>query len=117
MAAGFLPRVPASFFGIVLGLAGLANDWRAAHAAWSLPAGVGDALVVVATVAWLVIAVLYAGKWIVAAGVAKDEAAHTVNCCFIGLAGVATMLVAQGIAPWSRTAAVVLFAAGATFTL
>ncbi|MDC8012772.1 dicarboxylate transporter/tellurite-resistance protein TehA [Tahibacter soli] len=117
MAARSFPQVPASFFGIVLGLAGLANDWRAAHAAWSLPASVGDVLVVIAAVAWLAIGVLYAGKWIVAPAVAKEETGHVVQCCFIGLAGVATLLVAQGVAPWSRTAAVVLFMAGAAFTL
>lgn len=35
-------RVPASFFGIVLGIAALANAWRLAHVAWSLPAMIGE---------------------------------------------------------------------------
>ena len=38
-----LPLVPAAFFGIVLGLAGLANVWRAAHIAWGLPSMIGEA--------------------------------------------------------------------------
>jgi len=116
-ASHSLARVPASFFGIVLGLAGLANDWRAAHAVWALPAVIGEALVAVAALAWLLITVLYAYKWMAAPGIAKEEATHAVQCCFIGLAGVATMLVAQGILPYSRPVAIGLLLLGATFTI
>jgi len=35
------PIIPAAFFGIVLGLAGLGNAWRAAHRVWQAPAFVG----------------------------------------------------------------------------
>ena len=44
-----LPIVPASFFGIVLGFAGLGSAWRAAHRVWQLPSMIGEALLVVAT--------------------------------------------------------------------
>lgn len=111
-----LPRIPASFFGIVLGLAGLAADWRAAHAVWSLPAAVGEVLYAAAFVTWFVLAVLYALKWFVATSAAKEEAGHSVQCCFIGLAGVATMLIAQGALPYSRIVAVGIFVLGVSFT-
>jgi tellurite resistance protein len=91
--------VPASLFGVVLGLAGLSGAWRSAHAAWRLPAAVGDALFVLATGAWAVIAVLYTMKWIQSPATARAEAEHPVQCCFIGLAGVSTLLVAQGALP------------------
>lgn len=112
-----LPRIPASFFGIVLGLAGLAGDWRAAQAAWDLPAAIGEGLYVVAFAAWLVITVLFAAKWTIARPAANEEARHPVMCCFIGLAGVATMLIAQGALPHARPLAVMLLVAGALFTL
>jgi tellurite resistance protein len=112
-----LPLVPPSFFAIVLGLAGLANVWRAAHAVWSLPAQVGEVLYAVAAIAWLLIAILYARKWVVASAVAREEAENAIQCCFIGLAGVATLLVAQGALPYSRPVAVVLFLLGAAFTV
>ncbi|WP_279483772.1 dicarboxylate transporter/tellurite-resistance protein TehA [Aureimonas sp. SK2] len=112
-----IPRLPASFFGIVLGLAGLANAWRAAHAAWSLPAFVGETLTTLALFAWLVISALYATKWIIAPREARAEAEHAVQCCFIGLGGVATLLVAQGVLPYARPLALVLFVLGAAFTL
>lgn len=112
-----LPMVPPSFFGIVLGLAGLGGDWRLAHVAWGLPAVVGEALYLAAALSWLVIGVLYAMKWLRARTAAREEAAHAIQCCFIGLAGVATMLVAAGALPYSRPAAVVLYVIGALFTV
>lgn len=112
-----VPRVPASFFAMVLGLAGLANDWRAAHAVWALPAAIGEALYAIALLTWIAVAILYAFKWAIAPAVAKDEAGHAVQCCFIGLGGVATLLIAQGALPYSRMAAIALFLLGAAFTL
>ncbi|HEY4200574.1 MAG TPA: dicarboxylate transporter/tellurite-resistance protein TehA [Devosiaceae bacterium] len=112
-----LPRVPASFFSMVLGLAGLANDWRLAHAVWSLPAVIGEVLYAAAFLTWLLFAVLYALKWIAAPALAKEEASNAVQCCFIGLGGVATMLVAQGAIPYFRPLAIVVFVLGAAFTV
>jgi tellurite resistance protein len=112
-----LPRVPASFFGIVLGLAGLGGDWRVAHLAWSIPAVIGEVLYAAAALSWAVITLLYALKWISAQAAAREEATHAIQCCFIGLAGVATMLVAQGALPYSRPVASVLFVLGAVFTV
>lgn len=112
-----LPRVPASFFAMVLGLAGLASDWRGAHEVWALPAAIGEALYAVAFLTWLAVAILYALKWAAVPALAKEEAGHAVQCCFIGLGGVATLLIAQGALPYSRTAAVALFLLGAGFTV
>lgn len=112
-----LPIVPASFFGLVLGLVGLGNSWRAAHAIWGLPSAVGEGLMLAGGIVWAILVVLFAGKWLLARDLAKDEAAHPVQCCFIGLAGVATMLVAMALEPYARVVALAVFAAGATFTL
>ena len=112
-----LPLIPASFFGIVLGLAALANLWRVAHVLWGLPAAVGEALFAIAAAAWVMIATLYGAKWIIAPLLARAESEHAVQCCFIGLGGVATLLIAQGALPYSRTGAILLFALGGIFTL
>ncbi|MDB5448674.1 MAG: dicarboxylate transporter/tellurite-resistance protein TehA, partial [Phenylobacterium sp.] len=79
------PAVPASFFGMVLGLAGLSTAWRAAHEAWKLPAVIGEALAVAAVVVWVIVLALYALKWLVVRDAAVREAADPVQCCFIGL--------------------------------
>lgn len=110
-------HVPVAFFGIVLGLGGLANCWRAAHAVWRLPAAFGEVLFACAALVWATVTTLYARKWIVAPDQAREEADHPVQCCFIGLAGVATLLIAQGALPHSRALALLLFLAGATFAL
>lgn len=107
-----VPDIPASFFGIVVGLAGLANDWRAGHKAWGLPAIVGEGLFVLAGAVWAIMMVLYAVKAIVTPASVRDEALHPVQCCFIALIGVATLLMALGILPYSRPLAILLYAAG-----
>jgi tellurite resistance protein len=109
--------VPASFFGIVLGLAGLANAWRAAHAIWNLPSAVGDTLALLVVIIWAALVVLYCLKWLTARDDASREVAHPVQCCFVGLIGVATMLAAGGMVPYLRTASEAVFVAGAAFTL
>jgi tellurite resistance protein len=56
-------------------------------------------------------------KWFTAREAALAEAAHPVQCCFVGLAGVAAMLVAGGLLPYARAPALGLFLAGCVFTL
>jgi tellurite resistance protein len=109
--------VPASFFGIVLGLAGLGGTWRAAARVWQLPPVIGEALMLVAGIVWAIMLVLYAAKWIYAREEALRELEHPVQCCFVGLIGVATLLISIAVLPHSRLAAEILFAAGASFTL
>jgi tellurite resistance protein len=112
-----LPVIPASYFGIVLGLGGLANSWRVAHIAWGAPTGIGEGLFGVAGAAWLVVTALYIWKWIGAFELALAEASDPVHCCFIGLGGVATLVMAQGALPYARRVAVVLFIIGAAYTI
>jgi tellurite resistance protein len=107
-----LARVPASLFSMVLGLAGLGAAWRRAHHVWGLPAIVGEAVMLAATLVWLVVLVLYAAKWLLARGAALEEARHPVQSCFLGLGGVATMLVAGAVLPYSRALAEIIFMAG-----
>jgi tellurite resistance protein len=101
---------------MVLGLVGLGSGWRLAHRLWGLPAFVGDVVLVLGILVWAVLVVLYAAKWVLARDAALAEMAHPVQCCFAGLAGVATMLVAAALLPLSHAIAVPLFAIGAVVT-
>ncbi len=109
--------IPASYFGIVLGLAGLGGAWRAAHQLWGLPALIGEALMAVGSLVWAVLMALYVQKWIVRRDDAIAETKNAIQCCFIGLVGVATLLIAGASLPYSRPLAFGLFALGALYTV
>src|SRR2546428_4964372 len=71
----------------------------------------------VAGIVWALMLALYAAKWIYAREEALRELEHPVQCCFVGLVGVATMLISIAALPYSRLAAQIAFAVGASFTL
>ncbi|WP_156474434.1 dicarboxylate transporter/tellurite-resistance protein TehA [Gluconobacter albidus] len=111
------PLIPVSFFSMVLGLAGLGNSWRVAHRIWGLPSSVGESINAIAAALWAILLILYISKWLFGRRSALDEFRHPIDCSFVGLIGVATMLVAGIAVPYSRAAALILFATGALFTL
>jgi tellurite resistance protein len=105
--------IPASFFGMILGLVGLGNCWRVAAKIWHLPAWIGESIMLIAIAVWLMLLLLYISKWLWAREDALAEFEHPILCCFIGLVPVSTVLVAIAIAPYSHTIAMVLFMVGA----
>ena len=105
--------IPASFFGIILGLVGLGNCWRVAAKIWQLPTWIGEIIMLIAISVWLILLLLYMGKWLWAREEALAEFRHPILCCFMGLVPVSTLLVALAIAPYSHPIAVALFAIGA----
>ena len=105
--------IPASFFGIVLGLVGLGDCWRAASRAWGLPHTMDKLVMACAFGVWLLLLVLYVGKWVWAREEALAELRHPVQSCFVGLVGVATLLAAVAIAPQAKSLALTLFVVGA----
>src|SRR5713226_1549241 len=109
--------VPASFFGMILGLAGLGGDWRVAARIWSLPAWIGEIVMLVAVVVWAVLVLLYVAKWFSHREQALAELNHPIQCCFIGLFPVSTLLVALAVQPYAQLVAIALFFAGAVGTL
>jgi tellurite resistance protein len=108
-----IARLPASFFGIVLGIAGLGLAWRGATRVWGMPSQISEVLLSCAAIIWLVLLILYVLKWLLHRQAALTEARHPIQCCFISLVGIATMLIALAVAPYSGVAALVLFVAGA----
>jgi tellurite resistance protein len=100
--------VPASFFGIVLGISGLGGCWRAASRLWNAPGVIGETLLGIAAVIWAVLLALYIAKWIWRRSEALAEFNHPVQCCFIALVFISTMLMGLAVLPYSRTLAVTL---------
>lgn len=89
--------VPASFFGMILGLVGLGSCWRVAVKLWHLPAWIGESIMLIGVTVWFVLLMLYVSKWLWAREDALAEFEHPVVCCFIGLVPVSTVLVATAI--------------------
>ena len=106
-------NIPVSFFGMILGLVGLGNCWRVATKIWHLPSWIGEMIMLIAVVVWLVLILAYIGKWLWVRADALAEFSHPILCCFVGLVPVSTVLVALAIDPYSREIAVGLFAVGA----
>lgn len=107
-----MPMIPASFFGIVLGLVGLGDCWRAAHLAWGTSEAISTTIMIVAAVVWVVLLVLYVAKWVVRSDLALAEFHHPVQSCSIALLGVSTLLMAYLIDGRSHALAVILLGVG-----
>jgi tellurite resistance protein len=105
--------IPASFFGMVLGLAGLGSAWRAAATLWGLPADIGEGIMAVTVCVWAVLVLAYAIKWWRNREEALAEAHHAIQCCFIGLLPAATSLVGLALAPHAHWLAVAAWMVGA----
>ncbi|MFF4653832.1 TDT family transporter [Streptomyces sp. NPDC001380] len=98
-------RVPLNFFGIPLGLAGLAGSWlTAAHEGYA-PVWVGRALIAVAAAVWCVTTAAYARYALSVRGAFRADVLDGVAGPFGSLAVITPMLLAaQGIAPFAPDA-------------
>jgi len=106
------PIVPATFFGMVLGLGGLGNGWRAAARVWGAPASIGEILSLVAALVWLVWMILYILKWATSRDEALAEFRHPIQAFFTALVPVATLIASVAVAPYLPAVAWTMFAFG-----
>ncbi len=106
------PVVPATFFGMVLGLGGLGNGWRAAARVWGIPAFIGEALSLAAALVWLVWMALYVLKWASSREEALAEFRHPIQAFFIALVPVATLIASIAVVPYLPGIAWTMFGLG-----
>lgn len=109
-----LPLIPASFFGIVLGLVGLGSAWRAAVSLWTLPAAIAETMMVFGASVWALLVTLYGLKWLFHPDEALAEINHPVQCCFVSLVPATTTLMGLVVAPHMPTIALILWITGTT---
>jgi len=98
-------RVPASYFGMVLGLAGLGQAWRLASKQWVLPEIAGEFILAVAALVWIILAIGYSWQAIRHFEVVKAEFLHPVQGGTPALVAVSTLLIAMAVLPYSVTVA------------
>jgi tellurite resistance protein len=109
--------VPASLFAIPLGLVALGLAWQTASSIWSVPNWVSDALIWTGTTLWAFLLIAYLAKWLLRRADAKAELQHPVQSCFIGLAGVVSLLASTGLSTEQRALSQGLFGFGTAWTL
>lgn len=97
--------IPAAYFGMILGLAGLGQAWRAAARLWGLPAAIGEAVLLVAGLVWALLLALYLRKAIGQAEAVRQEFLHPVQGGTPALLAIATLLIAMAAAPHAPTLA------------
>jgi tellurite resistance protein len=111
-AAAAAVRVPASFFSIVLGLAGLGTAWRAAARAYGVSDWLADALLAVSAALFLGILVAQVLR-AVRAGALRAELEHPISGSLAALGPASLLLLAAGVAAHQRDVALALFWIGA----
>ncbi len=110
-------RIPASFFGMVLGLSGLGQAWRIAAHLWQLPAQIGEGLLLLAGFVWAVLLLGYLAQVIRHFALVKAEFLHPVQGSTPALLGASTLLIVLAVLPYSLTAAWLLTIAGISWHL
>ena len=76
--------VPASFFGMILGIVGLGSVWRTAAHLWGTPRWVGEMIMLIAVATWALLLLAYTGKWIWSRSQALAEFRHRSNAASSG---------------------------------
>jgi tellurite resistance protein len=109
--------LPASFFGMVLGLSGMGQAWRVAVPLWGMPKWIGESLLLFSALVWLVLLVLYVIQAVQNPKLVRGEFQHPVQGSTPALLAVATLLIALAVLPYSRVLAYILTAAGISWHL
>ncbi len=98
-------RVPATFFGMVLGLCGLGNGWRAVARLGLAPASIGEVLSLCGVAVWATWLVFYTARWLHDRERVLSEVRDPTASFFASLVPVATMIASVGLAPhWPAAA-------------
>jgi len=100
--------IPASSFGIVLGLNGISSCWRVAHTLWGVPTCVSEILFTFTTIVWFTLLVGYVSKWLYQRTDAIAEVQHPIHCCFLSLVPISGLLIGSWVYTWSATFGVAL---------
>jgi tellurite resistance protein len=98
----FRPRVPPNFFGIALGLVGLAEAWRAAVPILGTSSVIPDAANIVAATVWLGLGLVYLAQ---GPRVVVADLRDPVLAPFVPLAAIAGMLLGAALGAYALGAA------------
>ncbi|HEY0847202.1 MAG TPA: SLAC1 anion channel family protein [Noviherbaspirillum sp.] len=112
-SASSLAHFPVPLFSSVMGMAGLAIAWHKAHAVLGAPAFIGDAIRLLATLLFILLAAVYVLKWLRHPDAALAEANHPVRINFLSTISIGILLLATAWLDTAPMAAALLWAVGA----
>lgn len=104
--------LPASFFGMVLGLSGLGQAWRVAAKLWGLTAVIGESVLLLAGLVWAALLISYVLQAIRQPAVVANEFRHPVQGGTPALLAISTLLIVLAVVTYSITLAWVLAIVG-----
>jgi tellurite resistance protein len=104
--------IPVSYFSISLGLLSLGLAWRTAAVRIGMPAPFGEIIILLGSLTWIFFIGVYLYKWLRRSDAAYTELQDLIQCCFISLVPITTILMGLGILPYSRSAALGFIAVG-----
>lgn len=109
--------LPASFFGMVLGLSGLGQAWRLSVTLWGLPSAVGESILLISLLLWATLLSVYIFQAIRRPEATRQEFLHPVQGSTPALLAVSTLLIVIAVLPYSLPIAWLLTAAGISWHL
>ncbi len=104
--------LPASLFGMVLGLSGLGQAWRLASKLWGLPVPIGEGVLLLAGLVWAALLISYFVQVVRHPAYVRNEFLHPVQGGTPALLAISTLLMVLAVLPYSRTAAWLLAGGG-----
>src|SRR5260370_6584933 len=93
-------------------MSGLGGCWHTANLLWGVDGRIAGVLFPLSAIIWVALLVGYTLKWVARREFALAEARHPVQCCFIAVIAVSTMLVAIWIYGWAPGLGAFLVGAG-----
>lgn len=109
--------IPVGSFAAVMGISGTGLVWRAGSPIVGAPGFIGEAILAIALLIFVVLSVLYAAKALIAPNLVAAEASVPSSASQFACISISLMTLATGILPYSHAYAEAVWAAGATLQL
>ncbi|AEI76121.1 C4-dicarboxylate transporter/malic acid transport protein [Cupriavidus necator N-1] len=110
-------HLPVNLFGAVMGLSGLSMAWRGAGSAFGVSPVIGNAVGVVAVLAFLALAAGYLAKWLRYPDAVRAEFSHPVAGNFFGTIAIAILLLSSVVSAHHETLGQMIWTLGTVITV
>lgn len=114
---GSLQHLPLPLFAVPMGLGGLALAWREAAATIGAPALVGEGLMALAAIAWLVILLAHALRATRHPAALAADLVHPIRSAFAGAVSIGLLILSGGAMAYSTQLAAAVWLAGVSLHL